>query len=247
MRVRSRDDPVIQAGSGSLPRVLLPGMNCSARLWSGLDLGPALTPRLTEPTLSGQVDRLLDELPERFELVGLSLGGIVAMALTRTAPERVAGLCLLSTSPYGPSEQQLAGWQRERDRLADGTTAREIQSDLLPVLLSAATLETRPDLVETTLAMADDVGEAELDAQLSLQATRIDERPALPEVGCPSLVVAARYDMLCPVERHTEITSLIPGARLHVLERAGHLSPLERPLALYRVITAACGWRGRSA
>ncbi len=233
---------MIQADSGSLPRVLLPGMNCSARLWTGLDLGPAQTPRLTEPTLSGQVDRLLDELPERFELVGLSLGGIVAMALTRTAPERVTGLCLLSTSPYGPTEQQLAGWQRERERLAGGTTAREIQSDLLPLLLSATTLETRPDLVEATLAMADDVGEAELDAQLSMQATRIDERPALrcgPAVR--SLVVAARYDRLCPVERHTEIASLIPGARLHVLERAGHLSPLERPLALCRVITAACG------
>ncbi|HYI58451.1 MAG TPA: hypothetical protein VEX66_09795, partial [Microlunatus sp.] len=110
------------AESELLPRVLLTGMNCSARLWTDLHLGPALTPQLTEPTMSGQVDRLLDELPERFDLVGLSLGGIVAMALTRTAPERVTGLCLLSTSPYGPTEQQLAGWQRERERLAGGTT-----------------------------------------------------------------------------------------------------------------------------
>jgi pimeloyl-ACP methyl ester carboxylesterase len=220
-----------------LPLVLLPGMNCSARLWSGLDLGPALTPRLTEPSLTGQVDRLLDELPAQFDLVGLSLGGIVAMALIRTAPERVASLSLLSTNPYGPTERQLAGWQWERRRLATGTTAREIQSDLLPVLLDVDTLGTRPQVVATALAMADDVGEAELDAQLRLQQTRVDERAALRDVSCPTLVVAARNDRLCAVERHTELASLVPGARLHVLERAAHLSPLERPLALRRVLS----------
>jgi pimeloyl-ACP methyl ester carboxylesterase len=219
-----------------LPLVLLPGMNCSAQLWSGLDLGPVLNPRLTEPSLTGQVDRLLDELPAQFDLVGLSLGGIVAMALIRTAPERVTSLYLLSTNPYGPTEQQLAGWQRERRRLAAGTTAREIQSELLPVLLGVDTLETRPDVVATALAMADDVGEVALDAQLRLQQSRIDERPALRDVSCPTLVVAAGNDRLCSVERHTELASLVPGGRLHVLERAAHLSPLERPIALRRVL-----------
>ena len=64
-------------------------------------------PELTEATLDAQVARLLDELPSRFALAGLSLGGIVAMALVRTAPERVSSLILLSTNPYGPTEDQL--------------------------------------------------------------------------------------------------------------------------------------------
>ena len=38
---------------------------------------------------------------------------------------------------------------------------------------------SQPDLVEVTLAMADDIGAETLDAQLALQATRIDERPGL--------------------------------------------------------------------
>jgi pimeloyl-ACP methyl ester carboxylesterase len=229
--------------------VLLPGMNCSARLWAGLlptfapqstsGVGFApevLTPRLVEPTLAAQVERLLDELPPRFDLVGLSLGAIVAMALVRTAPGRVSGLTLLSTNPHPPSDAQLAGWRRERDRLAAGTSAREIQHDLLPLLLTAEALDRRPDVVATTLAMADDVGEAALDAQLALQATRVDERPALRDVRCPTLVVAAHGDRLCPLDRHTEIASLIPGARLRVLERAGHLSPLEQPVAVGELI-----------
>ena len=185
---------------------------------------------------------MLDELPTRFVLAGLSLGAIVAMALTRTAPERVAGLALLSVNPYAPTEQQLAAWRRERDRLAAGATARELQQDLLPVLLSDETCKRRPELVEVTLAMADEVGETALDAQLALQSTRVDERPGLWEVRCPTLVLAAGADRLCPVERHREIAALVPGAELTVLDGAAHLSPLEQPAV---VAAALSGWLGR--
>lgn len=233
-------------GPDGEPLVLLPGMNCSARLWSGIDLGPALTPALTEPDLVQQVGRLLDELPSRFALAGLSLGGIVAMALVRTAPERVTRLCLLSTNPYGPTEQQLLGWRRERDRLANGTTAREIQHDLLPLLLTTETLQSRQDLVDTTLTLADEA-EADLDAQLALQATRIDERPGLRTVSRPTLVLAAREDRLCSVDRHREIAALVPSAELQILDRTAHLSPVERPDAVAAALSAWITGNGRSA
>jgi pimeloyl-ACP methyl ester carboxylesterase len=209
-------------------------MNCSALLWAGLNLGPTVTPLLTEPTLEGQVDRLLDELPRRFALAGLSLGGIVAMALIRTAPERLSQLCLLSTNPYAPTPAQRADWSRQRSRLADGSTARELQAELLPLLLSSQA-RAREDIVQVTLAMADEVGEHVLDAQLRLQATRIDERPELGRIRCPVLVVAARHDALCSVDRHRETQALIDGSDLVVLPNAGHLSPLELPhdLGLY--------------
>jgi len=157
------------------------------------------------------------------------------MAMVRTAPNRVTQLALLSTNPYGPTEQQLAGWRRERDRLAAGTTAREIQRDLLPLLLSVESLERRPDLVDTTLTLTDEV---DLDAQLALQATRIDERPGLRTVSCPTLVLAAREDRLCPVDRHREIAALVPGAELRILERTAHLSPVERPDAVAGALSA---------
>ena len=145
-------------------------------------------------------------------------------------------MSLLSTNPYGPTERQLAGWQRERRRLATGTTARQIQSDLLPVLLDVDTLQKRPEVVVTALAMADDVGEAELDAQLRLQQTRIDERAALRDVSCPTLVVAARNDRLCAVERRGAGFSG-PGSPTARAGTGRHLSPLERPLALRRVLS----------
>ena len=212
--------------------VLLPGLNCSPALWSALDVGPVVTPILTEPTLDGQVERLLDELPARFALAGLSLGGIVAMALVRQARERVSRLCLMSTTSRPPTSQQYAMWSRQRAALASCATARDLQRGIKAALLSPQARATRPELVEVALAMADDIGAERLDAQLSLQATRVDERPGLADVRCPTLVIAGGDDVLCRPERHAEIHALVPSSELVLLEGCGHLSPLEQPAAV---------------
>ena len=218
--------------------MLLPGSGCTAGLWSRLSLPPgAITPVLEEPSLEAEVARLLDLLPPRFALAGLSLGAVVAMALVRRAPERVSRLCLMSTNPYAPTPAQLHAWAAARGLLRTAT-ARGLQETLLPVLLSPA----RRDLDELVLRMADDLGAAAYDAQLRLQATRVDERPALAAVRCPTLVLAAREDLLCGVERHEEVARLVPAAELAVLDDCGHLSPLEQP----ETVSALLGqWLGR--
>ncbi|MBN9734361.1 alpha/beta hydrolase fold [Pseudonocardia sp. Ae168_Ps1] len=203
-----------------MPLVLLPGMNCSAGMWGPAGAG-AVHAELDRTGIDAQVDALLDVLPDRFALAGLSLGGIVAMALTRRAPERVAGLCLLATNAGPPTDGQRAAWAAQLTRLDDGATARELQP--LDLLLADRTLDDR------ALQMADEVGERALAAQLRLQGTRIDERPGLRSVAVPTLVLAGERDRLCPVERHTEIASLVPGADLHVVPGAGHLLPMEEP------------------
>jgi len=208
--------------------VLLPGMGCSAALWSRLELGLVpLAPLLEEPSLDAEVDRLLSLLPDRFALAGLSLGAIVAMALVRRAPERVERLALMSTNPCAPTAAQHAGWAEQR-RVVARQGPRALQESLLPLLLSPAALE-RPALVSATLAMAEEVGGVRYDAQLRLQDTRVDERAGLARVGCPTLVLAARQDRLCGLERHEEIARLVPGVTLAVVEGSGHLSPLEQP------------------
>lgn len=217
------------------PLVLLPGMNCSTRLWH--DVTDRLAPSgvrvvhapLEEDDLDDCVDRLLTRLPDRFALAGLSLGGIVAMALCRRAPERVSRLALLSTNPLPPTQTQREGWRRHLAALESGATARELQAEMLPVLLRPG---APPRTVETVLAMADEVGADLLARQLRLQGTRVDERPALRRVAVPTLVLAAEDDLLCPVDRHEAIRDAVDGARLVVLRRTAHLSTLERPAAV---------------
>ena len=139
----------------------------------------------------------------------------------------VSRLALMSTNPYAPTPAQHAAWAAQREVLrTEG--ARVLQSSLLPVLRSPA----RTDLDDVVLAMAEDLGAETYAAQCRLQDTRVDERPGLARVRCPTLVVAARDDRLCPVERHEEIASLVPGAELVVLDDCAHLSPLEQPEAL---------------
>ena len=164
------------------------------------------------------------------------------MAIARQAPQRVTRLCLMSTNAYEPSRSQRSAWSAQRAALAAGASARDVQSSLLPLLLSPVVLRECADLVELTLDMADDIGAATLDAQLRLQATRIDERPDLTQLRCPTLIVAARDDALCNVDRHVEMAALIPGSELVILERCAHLSPLERPEQISDHLARWRGW-----
>ena len=101
--------------------------------------------------------------------------------------------------------------------------------------------------MDTTLEMADDVGEARLDCQLRLQSTRIDLRASLHRIRCPTLIVAARDDALCSVATHEELHRLIPESALTVVERCGHLSPLERPEQIARAWASWASWASADA
>jgi pimeloyl-ACP methyl ester carboxylesterase len=65
---------------------------------------------------------------------------------------------------------------------------------------------------------------------------RIDSRPHLAAIRCPTLVIAGRHDAIMPLELLEELAHGIPGARLEVLEDCGHMSPLERPDAVTRLL-----------
>lgn len=222
---------------------MLPGMNCTADLWRGCGLDDAITPDLTEGSLEEQVDRLLRELPPVFVLGGLSLGAIVAMSLAVRAPERVAALCVASTNAKAPTPVQRRSWTEWRERLDGGQTPRELQASIIPALLTPAAAAHQPALVSRVLAMGEATPAARLRAQLSMQADRVDLRPALRDVDIPTLVVSAAHDVVCPPDFHVEIASTMPRARVVSLD-GGHLLPVERPAAFGELVTA---WRERPA
>ncbi|MGN7970598.1 alpha/beta fold hydrolase [Microbacterium sp. 22296] len=227
----------------AVPLVLLAGMNCTPELWTGCGLDEALTPAVDADDMNTQVDRLLEQLPDAFVIGGLSLGAIVAMAVTVRAPERVLGLCVTATNAKAPTPAQRAGWARWRDRLSAGETPADLQAEILPVLLSERVRATRPDLVKRTLRMAEQTRDAVLAAQLRLQATRVDLLPGLDAVRVPSLVIAGRDDALCPPGFHDEIADALAGSRREQLD-AGHLVPLERPAEFGALVRDWCAGVG---
>ena len=88
-----------------LPIILVPGLNCSARLYAEQipvlwQFGPVtVADHRRDDTMAAIARRILSGAPPRFALAGLSMGGYIAFEILRQAPGRVAKLALLDTGP----------------------------------------------------------------------------------------------------------------------------------------------------
>ena len=222
--------------------VLLPGLLCDARLWAaqseGLsDVADVVVADMTrDDSMAGMAQRTLDAAPARFALAGLSMGGYVALEIMRRAPERVTRLALLDTGPRADTPEQTT---RRKDliALAERGEFKAISPRLLPLFVHPDRLEDAA-LVADIGAMADAVGKDAFLRQQKAIMGRPDSRPGLPEIGCDTLIVCGREDVLTPLELSEEMAALIPGAALVVIDDCGHLSTMERPQAVNAAMRA---------
>src|SRR6185312_12283660 len=104
--------PVSRPISEPLPIVLVPGLNCSARLYAEQvpvlwRFGPVtVADHRRDDSMAAIAQRILATAPPRFALAGLSLGGYISLEMVRQAPERVAKLALLDTSARPETPEQ---------------------------------------------------------------------------------------------------------------------------------------------
>lgn len=180
---------------------------------------------------------VLDAMPARFALAGLSMGGYVAMEVLRQAPERVGLLALLDTKARLDTPEQtkgrLAFIEQARTGTFKGVTRRALEMFVHPDRVEDETL------AGAVLAMTERVGRNAFLSQQAAILGRPDSLPGLAEIACPTLVLCGRQDGLTPVDCHEEIARAIPNASLVVIEDCGHLSPMERP---EEVAVALRGW-----
>jgi len=169
---------------------------------------------------------------ERFTIVGCSLGGVVAFELWRRVPRRIAGMVLLGTFaryPDGESTaQRISAAVREA---GDMRTFGKIRAELLGL---------PPDRMRETIEqMACKSVECYL---ASTQATWTgDYRDVLPAIGVPVLVAHGEHDSVAPRALSEEIASAIPGARLEMVEAAGHVANADSPVAFNRLLAGFLG------
>lgn len=174
---------------------------------------------------------LLDELGlERVSLCGVSLGGMVGIALALEAPERVERLVLACTSAYlGPTE---AWAQRARIVRTEGMAAiadTVVERWFTPEL-SRAEPETVAGFRSTLLATP-----PEGYARCCEAVGAWNARESLAGVSVPVLVLVGAEDPVTPIAHAELITSAIPGARLHIIERAAHLANVEQADSFTRI------------
>ncbi len=223
-----------------LPVVLLPGLLCTPRLY--LEQIPALwqfgpvtvADHTRDDSMSAIARRVLSQAPPRFALVGLSMGGYVAFEIMRQAPERVAKLALLDTTarPDLPEQTEQRKLQIEMARSGRFDAIARL---LFPRFVAVAHQGDRT-LKRIVRAMADDTGTDAFVRQQTAIMNRVDSRPSLAAIACPTLVVVGEQDVLTPPDRAAEITTAMPHARQVVVPDCGHLSTLEQPEVVTQVL-----------
>jgi pimeloyl-ACP methyl ester carboxylesterase len=180
---------------------------------------------------------LLDRLEIRDAVVcGLSMGGYIAFELLRSHPARVRAAILCNTK--APADA--ADAKRNRDAMAElarreGT--RAIADKLLPQVLSRATFERQPDVVNEARDMIIRTPVRGIVGALHAMRERADSTPLLKTIRVPVLVVAGADDQITPAAGMREMAAAIQGAEFVVISAAGHLGPLEQPRAVDSAIT----------
>ena len=112
----------------------------------------------------------------------------------------------------------------------------------LPPMLGPAHAGIRA-LYDALRAMCLDAGLAIYEAQIKALLTRPDATPFLSAITCPTALIVGRDDQWSPVGQHQEMEAAIPGARLFIIDKAGHMAPAEEPEAFNAALRA---WLARA-
>ncbi|WP_322820083.1 alpha/beta fold hydrolase [Chloroflexus sp.] len=231
------------AGSGQ-PVVLLHAFPLSAALWRAQLSTLSDRMRMIAPDLRGFGGSLATPLPqslddyatdvlalldtlniERAVLAGLSMGGYIAFALLRRAPERISGLLLADTRATADSEETRAARAvNARIALEEGSAALAGRM-LLNLVAPGASEALRAELLSIAAANPPEG----IAAALHTMAARPDSTPLLAEIRVPTTVVVGAEDTLTPPAEAQVMHSAIADSRFVVIPHAGHLSAIERP------------------
>jgi pimeloyl-ACP methyl ester carboxylesterase len=222
----------------NLPLLLVPGLLCSARLYAAQIA--ALWPHGQVTVADHRRDdtmaaRILKDAPPHFALAGLSMGGYIAFAMMRLAPERIAKLALLDTSAR-PDSPEAKGGREKFIAMAQAGKLHDVVETLTPKFLHRNQVKDE-SLKKIVREMAHDTGPDAFVRQQKAIMSRPDSRPLLSEIGCPTLVLVGEGDELTPPELAREIAADILGSTLAVIPDCGHLSTIEKPDAVNAVMS----------
>lgn len=177
---------------------------------------------------------VLADTPAQFTLIGLSLGGYVAFEVIRRAAHRLQRLVLIDTTAVADHEARRAGRQRDIDTVRQGGVEALIPELPARWLLPAHT--NNPVLTGLMASMAHSVGATGQFNQQTAMLARPDSHEDLRRLRVPTLLICGRQDPVTPLSDHEAMAACAPGSRLEVIENCGHLSTIEQPEAVTRVL-----------
>jgi 3-oxoadipate enol-lactonase len=166
---------------------------------------------------------------KRAHVCGLSLGGVVAIAMNHAWPERTASLVLADTFASHPDGQLI--YDRSIGASDNMRAFAESRVDVL--LAQPADPAVRAEVIETMSRIEP--------AAYRIAAKAVwlaDQGERVHEIRVPTLVVCGSDDRVTPPALSSALARLIPGAHNELVEGAGHLANLERPDAFNTLVGA---------
>lgn len=198
--------------------------------------GTVLAADLTrEDTMAGLAREAFAQAPEGpLAVIGHSMGGYVLLEMLRQDPGRIEAAVFLNTNAR-PDTPESSANRRRLMEMAERDFPGVIKT-LLPKLVTEAHL-AEVDISGKITEMALATGKEGFLRQEKAIIGRIDSRPHLGRIRCRTLVIAADQDQLMPVEVVREIAEGVPGARFEVVKDSGHMTSIEQPEALTRLLS----------
>ncbi len=169
----------------------------------------------------------------RAHIMGLSLGGYLALALAARHPDLCARLILADTRADADSESTRAARAAAREALGSGARAGYV-TGLLAGLVHPDAPASLISRVRTIIDRQPD--DALINALVAL-AERPDRTPELARMTHPTLVCVGEGDILTPLALASAMATAMPNARLEVIPDAGHLSAIEAPQRVGQMVT----------
>ncbi len=252
------------SGETGPPVVLIHGIGASADIWKKNIRELARSSRVYAPDLVGfgYTDKPdIPYSPANFahflnafttslgigtaSLIGLSLGGGIALLYTLDHPDRVEKLVLVDSAGLGKEVTLpmrlgtisfLASWLKVSRGTFGGLMHRLVYD---PAVITE-------DLVTLYYSMYKSPGYMQIVSRVLKSVANLrgakkniieDINERVPLIATPTLIIWGREDRIIPLKHALYAEQVIPGARLHVFEECGHLPNLEKPNEFNAIVT----------
>ncbi len=204
------------------------GWRVIAPHYRGFDGGDADPPASSMDDYAGDLIDLLDALHiEDAVVAGLSMGGYVAFALLRHAPNYVRGLVLADTRSQADTPEAVEGRKRTLALVEDRGPAG-LAAEMIPKLLGETTRRDQPQVVERVRDLILSNSASAISGAITALMTRPDSTSLLSTLHVPALVMVGEEDVLTPPAMSQDLHSSLSGSSLVTIKKAGHLSSLEQ-------------------
>jgi pimeloyl-ACP methyl ester carboxylesterase len=219
--------------------VLIPGALATPKLWQHQEnyfqskVQFHYVDVLGSQSISEMANRFAKNAPDRFTLLGFSMGGYIALELFNLIPHKIEKLILINSAARTVSEKG----QIERERSL--SLINKGKFDFLISLIFKNSIHDKSkhdSLLPIAQEMALEVGSDNYEKQLNAILDKQDHSTLLSTIECPTLLLASKQDNVMPNERSEHMAHHIKNSELIYIENCGHLATLEQPEKINQIL-----------